>query len=241
MSTNDLITERILQTLARGVVPWHQPWTVGIPRHLVSRQPSRGINVWLTASAGFASPSWLTFNQAKDLGGSVQKGAKGTPVVFWQWVDAKHDEEAPHPRRRPLWRAYTVFNLEQTAGIAAPGDSGTPACQPIARCEAVVAHMPQRPRIQPGAARAAYAPQLDVIHRPHLAWFDTPEAYDATLFHELTHSTGPASRLNRATVTDSCPFGSPISSKEELVAEMGAAFLCGVCGIESRTMDHSAA
>src|SRR5262249_41276591 len=145
----------------------------GIPCHLVSRQPYRGINVWLTASAGFASPDWLTFNQAKDLGGSMQKGAKGMPVVFWTWVDAKHDEEAPHPRRRPLWRAYTVFNLEQTTRIDAPVDSGTPTCQPIACCDAVVAHMPQRPGMQHGATRAAYAPELDVIHMPHPTWFDT--------------------------------------------------------------------
>jgi antirestriction protein ArdC len=241
MSTYDRITARILQTLERGVVPWHQPWTVGIPRNLVSRQPYRGINVWLTVSAGFGSPYWLTFNQARALGGSIQKGAKGTPVVFWKWFDAESDGEATDPRRGPLVRAYTVFNLEQTTGIDAPGDPDTPASQPLARCEAVVAHMPQRPRIQHGAARAAYASQLDVIHMPHPAWFDTLEAYYATLFHELTHSTGHASRLHRATLTDACPFGSPTYSQEELVAEMGAAFLCGVCGIENRTVDNSAA
>jgi antirestriction protein ArdC len=76
---------------------------------------------------------------------------------------------------------------------------------------------------------------------PHAAWFDTPEAYYATLFHELTHSTGHPRRLNRATLTDPCLFGSPTYSKEELAAEMGAAFLCGVCGIENRTVDNSAA
>jgi hypothetical protein len=95
--STDLITERILQTLARGVVPWHQPWTVGIPRNLGSRRPYRGINVWLTASAGFASPYWLTFNQAKDLGGSIQRAAKGTPVVFWKWCDTEGDGEETNP------------------------------------------------------------------------------------------------------------------------------------------------
>jgi antirestriction protein ArdC len=82
---------------------------------------------------------------------------------------------------------------------------------------------------------------VDVIHMPHPAWFDAPDAYYSTLFHELTHSTGHASRLNRATLTDLCPFGSTNYSKEELVAEMGAAFLCGVCGLENRTVDNSAA
>jgi antirestriction protein ArdC len=196
--------------------------------------------IWLTVSAGFASPAWLTLKQANALGGRIQPGARGTPVVFWQWDDAD-DEDEPHPRRRPLVRTYTVFNLEQTTGIDTPGNSDTPAYQPLACCDAVVAHMPQRPAIQHGAVRAAYAPQLDVIHMPHAAWFDAPEAYFSTLYHELTHSTGHPSHLHRATLTDACPFGSPTYSQEELVAEMGAAFLCGVCGIENRTVDNSAA
>jgi antirestriction protein ArdC len=241
MSTYARLTDAILQRLTDGVVPWHRPWTAGVPRNLVSRQPYRGINVWLTVSAGFASPYWLTLKQANALGGRIQPGARGTPVVFWQWLEVEDEGAEPQPRRRPLLRTYTVFNLEQTTGIDAPGDPDTPASQPLARCDAIVASMPRRPRIQHGAARAAYAPRLDVIHMPYPAWFDTPEAYYATLFHELTHSTGHASRLNRATLTEPCPFGSPTYSKEELVAEMGAAFLCGVCGIENRTVDHSAA
>jgi antirestriction protein ArdC len=141
----------------------------------------------------------------------------------------------------PLVRVHTVFNLEQTTGIEPPMDSGKPGLQPIEHCETLVAYMPERPTIQHGAARAAYIPQLDVIHMPHLACFDAPEAYDSTLIHELTHSTGHASRLNRATLTDLRPFGSTNDSKEELVAEMGASFLCGVCGIENQTVDNSAA
>jgi antirestriction protein ArdC len=240
MSTYDRITAAILQRLTDGVVPWHRPWTAGMPRNLVSRRPYRGINVWLTLSAGFASPDWLTLTQANALGGGIQRGARGTPVVFWQWDEADEEDES-HARRRPLVRTYTVFNLEQTTGIDVPGEPDTPAGPPLARCEAVVAYMPQRPAIQPGAVRAAYAPQLDVISMPHAAWFDTPDGYFSTLYHELTHSTGHPSRLHRATLTDACPFGSPTYSQEELVAEMGAAFLCGVCGIENQTVDNSAA
>lgn len=134
-----------------------------------------------------------------------------------------------------------MFNLEQTTGIETPVDSDTPAFQPINRCETLMDTMPQRPTIHHGEARACYRPLTDVIHMPHPAWFDAPEAYYSTLFHELVHSTGHASRLNRATLTDLCPFGSTNYSKEELVAEMGAAFLCSICGIENRTVDRSAA
>jgi antirestriction protein ArdC len=155
MSTSDRITAAIRQRLAHGVVPWHRPWTAGVPRNLVSRQPYRGINVWLTISAGFASPYWLTIHQANALGGRIQPGVRGTPVVFWKWDRADDDEAPPQPRRRPVLRTYTVFNLEQTAGIDAPGDPDTPAWQPLARCDAIVASMPRRPRIQHGAARAA--------------------------------------------------------------------------------------
>jgi antirestriction protein ArdC len=162
-------------------------------------------------------------------------------VVFWKWFKIDGEGEAIDPRRVPLLRSYTVFNLEQTTGIGTPVDPDTPAFQSIACCEAVVAHMPQRPRIQHGAARACYSPQLDVVYMPQAAWFEAPEAYYSTLFHELNHSTGHASRLNRATLSDPCSFESPIYLKEELVAEMGAAFLCGVCGIENRTVDNSAA
>jgi antirestriction protein ArdC len=238
MSTSDRITAAILQRLTDGVVLWHRPWTAGVPRHLLSRRPYRGINIWLTVSAGYASPDWLTVRQANTLGGRIQRGARGTPVVFWQWDEAD-DEDEPHPRRRPLMRTYIVFNLEQTTGIDAPGEPDPPACPPLARCDAVVAHMPQRPAIQHGAVRAAYIPRLDVIQMLSAAWFDMPEAYVSTLYHELTHSTGHPSRLHRATLTDACPFGSPTYSQEELVAEMGAAFLCGVCGIENRAVDKA--
>src|SRR5919106_3959309 len=101
MSIYDRITAAILQRLTDGVVPWHRPWTAGVPRNLVSRRPYRGINVWLTLSAGFASPDWLTLTQANALGGGIRPGARGTPVVFWQWGEADEEDES-HARRRPL-------------------------------------------------------------------------------------------------------------------------------------------
>jgi antirestriction protein ArdC len=150
----------------------------------------------------------------------------------------KTKRKRPTPRRVPLVRAYSGFHLKQTIGIDTSMDSGRPTYQLIERCETLVTHMPQRLEIRHGAARASYHPMTDVIHIPHTAWFDTPDAYYATLLHALTHSTGHASRLNRASLPDRCPFGSTHDSKDELVAEMGAAFLCGVCGIENRSVDQ---
>ncbi len=240
--TYEIITERIMQKLEQGVVPWHKPWEQGIPRNLVSKHPYRGINVFLTASAGFSSPYWLTLKQANELRGSIQKGAKGTPVIFWKWLEREEPEdEATTARRVPLLRYYTVFNLEQTTGIDAPVEPDKQAFQPLEQCERIVAGMPQRPAIQHGEPRAYYVPTWDRVNMPRPELFDSPEEFYSTLFHELTHSTGHASRLNRSTLTDLCPFGSTNYSKEELVAEMGAAFLCGACGIENRTVDNSAA
>jgi antirestriction protein ArdC len=101
--------------------------------------------------------------------------------------------------------------------------------------------MPQRPTILHGHQRACYMPATDTLHLPHPACFHSPEAYYATVFHELVHSAGHSSRLNRPTLTDSCRFGDPTYAKEELVAECGAAYLCGVCGIANTTIDNSAA
>ena len=144
-------------------------------------------------------------------------------------------------KRIPLLRYYTVFNLEQTTGIETPMEPHKQTFQPIERCEALVASMPQRPTLHHGEPRAYYRPLVDAINMPRPELFDSPEEYYSTLFHEMTHSTGHERRLNRPTLTDLCPFGSTNYSKEELVAEMGAAFLCGVCGIENRTVDNSAA
>jgi antirestriction protein ArdC len=140
-----------------------------------------------------------------------------------------------------MLRYYTVFNLEQTTGIETPMELHKQTFQPIERCEALVTSMPQRPTLHHGEPRAYYRPSVDAINMPRPELFDSPEEYYSTLFHELTHSTGHARRLNRPTLTDLCPFGSTNYSKEELVAEMGAAFLCGICGIENRTVDNSAA
>ena len=135
-----------------------------------------------------------------------------------------------------------MFNAAQLDGVAIPEMTVLAhRFTPIDRCAHLVDAMPQRPTILHGHQRACYTPATDTLHLPSPACFQSPEAYYATVFHELVHATGHPSRLNRATLIDLCVFGDPTYAKEELVAEMGASYLCGVCGIANVTLANSAA
>lgn len=236
------ITERIITLLVQGTVPWQKPWKArtGLPRNLVSKKPYRGINVFLLLAMSYESPFWLTFRQALQLGGSVRKCEKSCPVVFWKQTTIE-DRESGEPQKIPLLRYYHVFNVAQCDGLKA----GTgPVAEPvngILKPDEIVAHMPQRPEIKHGMRRAFYSPREDCVGLPVRERFERAEGYYATLFHELVHATGHESRLNRVTLTEKAGFGSNPYCKEELIAEMGAAFLCGQAEIAERTIDNSAA
>ena len=239
----EVITTRILALLEQGTVPWHRPWdsATGLPRNLFSQRAYRGMNVWLLTAMGYASPFWATFQQVTAAGGSVRKGARGVPVVFWK-VYTKEDQETGEEAKRFVLRQYTVFNAAQLDGVALPAITVLAhRFTPIERCAHLVDAMPQRPVILHGHQRAFYTPATDTLHLPSPTCFQSPEAYYATVFHELVHAVGHRARLNRPTLTDPCRFGDPTYAKEELVAELGAAYLCGVCGIANATIDHSAA
>jgi len=242
-----VVTDRITALLEKGVVPWRQNWKSNLqpPQNLVSGKPYRGINILLLHSMGYASPYWLTFRQAQELGGHVKQGQKGCPVIFWRSIDVQN-KETGETEHVPLLRYYTVFNLTQCDGIAAPAaENQTADHTPVQAADRIVAGMPKCPEIQHGLNRAFYSPVKDMVGMPQPEQFKSAEDYYSVLFHELTHSTGHQSRLNRKGVTRSegklAAFGSDPYAKEELVAEMGAAFLCGQAGIVERTMDNSAA
>lgn len=245
-SVAEIITEQIIDRLEAGTIPWRKPWTPlagpGAPRNLVSGKPYRGINVLLLASQPFSSPYWLTFKQTQDKGGNIRKGEKGTAVVFWNWVEVE-DTETGEEKSIPFMRYYTVFNLEQTEGIE---DPPSPAAiekpfSPIQAAENIIAAMPQCPEIRHIGNQAYYKPSLDFVNMPQQATFHQEEGYYCTLFHELSHSTGHFSRLARKGVTEPIAFASHEYSKEELIAELTAAFLCAETGIEQITIDNSAA
>jgi len=245
MNVYEVITDRIIDRLEQGTVPWHQPWSAERPKNLVSKKEYRGINVFLLGAGRYSQPYWLTFRQAKQLGGHVKKGEKSTPVVFWKWFDyvQEGDDGEPETKQRPMLHYYRVFNVSQCEGI---DESKIPSLttrtfEPIERAEEVVQGMPQRPIIQHETPQAFYRPSADVVNMPAAELFRSDEEYYSTLFHELTHSTGHESRLNRLDTDKLAAFGSRDYSQEELVAEMGSAFLCGHCGIAERIIDNSAA
>jgi len=236
------ITDRIISMLEKGTVPWQKPWKVatGLPRNLISKKPYRGINTLLLHSMSYESPFWLTFHQAQQLGGMVRKGEKACPVVFWRQLEVE-DKESHEIEKIPMLRFYYVFNTAQVDGLKnIPVMVETPATISTT-AEEIVALMPKRPEIKHGLAKAFYSPSVDMVAMPDRARFDTEAGYFATLFHELTHASGHKSRLNRPTLTESQGFGSNPYCKEELIAEMGAAFLCGQAGIAENILENSAA
>ncbi len=240
------ITDEIIRKLEEGVVPWRKPWGENDdgqgPRNLVSKRAYRGINTFLLSCQAWSSSWWMTYKQAKDGGGNVRRGERGVPIVFWKWLEKESTDEAGETRVRrfPLLRYFTVFNSEQCDGIETPFCEPQHDFNPIERCERVVGAMPHRPEIVNRQSRAYYQPEDDFVNMPGPTLFDCPEEYYSTLFHELTHSTGHSSRLDRDGIRTVSAFGSHEYSKEELVAEMGAAFLCGRTGISPSTIDNSA-
>lgn len=250
----DVITARIMELLDKGIIPWRKPWRggrAGMPKNLASGKAYRGVNVFLlhcaSMSEGYDSPYWLTFKQAKERGGNVRKGQHGMPVIFWNWIEKEKTLATGDKVKEevPFLRYYTVFNVEQCEGIdyPKPDTQGDPLeFQPIGECESVVDGFTDKPAIEhDGHGRAFYRPATDTVHLPETVRFDSKQGYYATLFHELTHSTGHENRLGRCKDQKQAAFGSTDYGKEELVAEMGAAFLCGHCGIEGQTIENSAA
>jgi antirestriction protein ArdC len=242
MNVYEIITEQIIEKLNKGEIPWHQPWVGSAPKNLVSKKEYRGINPFLLGCQRFSSPYWLSFKQCSDLGGRVRKGEKSTLVVFWKQIKVTEKDSDDEQKTIPMLRYYRVFNTDQCdlpAGKV-PVSEVNSDFQPIETCDQVVTDMQNKPTIEHRESRAYYRPSTDSVNMPQKETFVKEEFYYSVLFHELGHSTGHKSRLDRKDFAEGC-FGSETYSKEELVAEMTAAFLCGVCQIENKTIENSAA
>ena len=246
-SRNDvyqIVTDRVISLLEAGTVPWRKPWAGGeyqFPRNLASGKPYRGVNVWLLSCAGFGSPYWVSYKQARERGGNVRKGEKSSLAVFWKRLEVD-DKENPGKRKFvPLLRYYNVFNVEQCDGLAYPKpEPRAVTFDPIAAAESIVEAMPARPEITHGEPRAYYRRDVDRVNMPARDSFSVEAEYYSTLFHELVHATGHESRLARL-ANESTNFGSSTYAKEELLAEMGASYLSASAGILHTTVDNSAA
>ena len=240
------ITDRIVAILEAGTVPWRKPWNYGSeggPLNLVSRKHYQGINSFLLACSPYTSPYWLTYNQALKLGGHVRKGEAGSYIIFWKIYEKEDPTTEDNKTRLPVLRYYTVFNTEQCEGITtpAPDTSTWHEHDPIEAAEAVQLAMPNRPTVVIGGTKAYYSPTSDSVRVPELFRYERAEEYYCTLFHELAHATGHQTRLNREGITGNHFFGDAVYSREELVAEFTAAFLCGHTGIVNATIQNSAA
>jgi antirestriction protein ArdC len=247
------VTDILVRQLEQGTRPWMQPWNA---EHLAGKitrplracgKAYRGINVlvlWLTAvERGYACPTWMTYRQAAALGAYVRKGEKGTPVAYADTVTIEHVKEDGESSEHEVWfmRQYTVFNTEQIEGLpehyyAAPAPQIAPDAR-IAHAEAFF--RATGAAIRHGGNRAFYSPAADVIGMPPFESFRDPESYYATLAHEAVHWTRHERRLNRS--FDQRRFGDDGYAREEMVAEIGSAFLAAELGLylEPRE-DHAA-
>ncbi|QDS97046.1 ArdC family protein [Adhaeretor mobilis] len=246
------VTDRILQLLDEGVAPWRQPIkrsgnSDGMPKSLSTGKAYRGINTFLLAITSWAknyeSSYWATFNQVKQQNAKVRKGEKSTLVVFWKRY-TKEDRETGEEQNIPVLRHYNVFNAMQCEDLKTPDllpdEEPAEPFAPIAQAERIVDGYPKPPAIELGGNAACYLPALDMVQIAPPERFESRESYYATLFHELAHSTGHKSRLARELGEKVSPFGSPDYSKEELVAELGSAFLAAAAGISPPTIEQSA-
>ena len=264
--TYQRVTDLVVARLEAGEIPWSKPWvSTGsgdyLPANVSSgRAYTNLFNIlslqWARDGEGrsFGSRYWITYRQAKKLGGQVRKGEKSSFVIGWRRIEGKADPDDPESKVKSYMacKASAVFNVGQVDGL-----DDLPRLQrereglepeeltefdPVSRAEAIVKGYRQCPPITHGGNKAYYAPLSDEIGMPERRQFKSAEGYYSTLFHEMTHSTGHTSRLNRKDVMDITRFGDHAYAREELTAEIGSSFLMALAGLDnSAVLDNSAA
>ncbi|MEQ8278577.1 MAG: zincin-like metallopeptidase domain-containing protein [Deltaproteobacteria bacterium] len=231
------ITNRLLDQMRSGTLPWLKPWNadanavIGLPRNGTTSRPYSGINIIVLWASGFPDARWYTFNQARKLGACVRRGEKGQEVLFFKTVTRVNDDD--EEREVPIARTFHVFNHSQ---IDWPED-GPSTPPPEAYVDAQTVLDGSGAVIIHGGEHAMYRPRLDVISLPRFERFESTERYFTTALHELVHWTGHKSRLGRELVGQDDVEGYAF---EELVAELGAAFLAAQCGLPPDDRHHAA-
>ena len=242
-SLYDEVTHRIIDQLEAGRLPWVQPWgtagraALSLPRNGITGRRYSGVNILLLWGAviehGYPSQGWLTFKQALAAGGCVRRGERGTSVVYADRFTPKAEQEraardGDEPGKVAFLKRFTVFNLAQCEGLSGvdPEPAPLPERQAVPHAEALIAATGADFRV--GGPRAFYDPLFDYVQVPPQPAFTDQINYYRTAFHELSHWTGHGSRLDR---DQSGHRGGKAYAREELVAEMGAAFVCATLGI----------
>lgn len=245
MTIYEIITQKFIEQLEKGIVPWQKPWSVGsynakeVAISYTTRKPYSLLNQMLL---GWRSGEYLTFKQIQDLKGSVKKGAKSQMVVFYTPIKVTEKDKVTNEdieKTIPCLKYYNVFHIDDTNGIQSKIENSNETedtkVNPIESAENLIQGYLSREKnlkfINDKLTDKAYfAPLQDLVQVPTMKQFKVVEEYYSTTFHELTHSTMTEKRCNRKT---NCKFGSELYSKEELVAEIGSAFLCSLSGIDN--------
>lgn len=243
-SIYEMVTERIINELENGVIPWQKPWTGGRggAYNRISRKPYSLINQFILKHPG----EYATFNQWQTLGGKIRKGEKAEFVVFWKIINKEEikPDGTKEVKQIPMLRYYSVFHISQVSGVE-PLEEPFDEVQPIAEADRIISEYVSREGlafVEEITDEAYYSPSRDLVHVPSKEQYKNISEYYSTTFHELTHSTGHAKRLNRLTTGVKAAFGGEDYSKEELVAEIGAANMLNYLGIEtSKSFQNSAA
>ena len=234
------VTDRIIAQLEQGVIPWHKPW---IGRGAaISHSTGKAYSLLNQLILGKPG-EYLTFAQCVKEGGHIRKGEKASFVVFWKWIE-QEDEQTKEVKKIPFLRHFSVFHIDQCEGIKPRHDTtaATQRIEPDAAADAIITDYLNRSGVRlihQEGDRAFYRPSTDTVTLPLMEQFTERAEYYSTAFHELTHSTGHTSRLNRLTKV-AC-FGSEDYSKEELIAEIGAAAMVNHVGLETSSSFRNSA
>lgn len=240
-----MITDKMIEQLENGKTPWHKPWdaTVGGAISHGSGKPYSLINQFILGRDG----EWLTFKEVEKEGGHIRKGEKASFVVFWKRYEIEEENEEGEKvvKTIPVLRFYNVFHISQVDGVQPKFEGKEHEVHAVAKADEIVAKYFERETVkllnEKESDRAFYAPGKDIVNVPTMKQYADTEEYYSTLFHEMVHSTGHKSRLARPEVMGATFFGSCDYSREELVAEMGAAFLCAQAGIDGEKVFNNSA
>jgi len=242
ITNNDVyskITNIIIEQLGKGIIPWENPNINGVrAQNLLTGHIYSGVNPLILQMSD--TPFFMTFKQAVTAKASVKKGAKSLPVVFWKVVEKQVENEEGEQEFKKLFvlKYYNVFKITDIENLPErllkKADSMLKDNKKILSCEEIITNYPNAPKIKnfiPTASMSSngYGPSFDTVYSQPINMFKTDNHYYTTMFHELTHSTGHVSRLNRLS-EDSLNFGSKLYAKEELIADLGAAFLMAEAG-----------